>query len=138
MASIKLKKMVSLPQKKIHCRIIMSFQDFSFLASCTCIYSVVQTINVFKLQRKELPVEINLVYFFFDSCLYNLCWSKSRYSALFWLTFTFNKNKTILLIGSNWYHCNTVLQCVSILKILTVYESSKMHMNDRLSHLIFL
>lgn len=64
MASIKLKKMVSLPQKKIHCRVIMSFQDFSFLASCTCIYSVVQTINVFKLQRKELPVEINLVYFF--------------------------------------------------------------------------
>lgn len=50
----------------------MSFQDFSFLASCTCIYSAVQTINVFKLQRKELPVEINVVYFFFLIAAYTI------------------------------------------------------------------
>lgn len=64
MALIKLKKMVSLPQKKIPFRIIMSLENFSFSASCTCICSMVQITNVFKLQRKELPLEINLIFFF--------------------------------------------------------------------------
>lgn len=41
----------------------MSFENFSFLASCTCICSMVQITNVFKLQRKELPLEINLIFF---------------------------------------------------------------------------
>lgn len=63
MALIKLKNGF-IATEKIPFRIIMSFENFSFLASCTCICSMVQITNVFKLQRKELPLEINLIFFF--------------------------------------------------------------------------
>lgn len=62
MALIKLKKNGFIATEKIPFRIIMSFENFSFLASCTCICSMVQITNVFKLQRKELPLEINLIF----------------------------------------------------------------------------